>query len=375
MSAFSKGFDDLANLLGSVRTQENKADETKAGEGAGSVPDKKGAASASVSIPVSVSASNPVRESELSELSGLSILAQATAETNTDFKIRKIALKDIEVKPQVRTEFDFGELLALSHSIEETGLKEPLTVAEKGANGKYRLINGERRYRAFGLIENVTPETRVDCIIDKRGYESETHLYETQIIDNVQRQDLSLLELAKGLKHLQSLDPKKYTQVALANLCGKKESQISDLFLILDANEDTAKLFDLTKDAQAIAKVIRIQDEFPEEVKDFCDKAELEGGTSRGKVEAFVKPLTEDPDKQEYIPDVATADEIKAAKEERDEKEEAKKGRKDKKKKCRVKVFLDFDPQTGLLHLLLADKNETEVYVSPEELIAEVEPF
>jgi ParB/RepB/Spo0J family partition protein len=353
MSGFSKGFDQLADLLGNARAQKNKTDETNGGGSTAS--DKNKAATA-----------------KPNKVSDLSSLVQVTAETNADFKVRKIALKDIEVRPQVRTEFDFVELEALAKSIEDTGLKEPLTVAEKNEAGKYRLVNGERRFRAFNQIKGVTPDTRVDCIIDKRGYKDETHLYETQIIDNVQRQDLSKLELAKGLKHLQDSDPKKYTQAELAKLCGKKASQISDLFTLLDANEDTAKLIELTSDPQALAKIIRIQDDFPKEVRDFCEKAEAEGKTSRGKIEDFVKALTEDPDREEFIPDVATEAEIQAAREERDAEEEKKTG-KDKegqKKKYKVKEFIKFTPESGTL--LLALENGRTIEVFPNELIANI---
>ena len=61
-----------------------------------------------------------------------------------------IRISDIEPNPdQPRKTFDESELLSLSASIAEYGLLQPILVAESGVlAGTYRIIAGERRWRA-----------------------------------------------------------------------------------------------------------------------------------------------------------------------------------------------------------------------------------
>lgn len=59
----------------------------------------------------------------------------------------EIPLASIDVFEQVRKYFDETELSELTESIRENGLLSPITVCKKG-NDRYRLICGERRYRA-----------------------------------------------------------------------------------------------------------------------------------------------------------------------------------------------------------------------------------
>ncbi|MCR6720274.1 MAG: ParB/RepB/Spo0J family partition protein [Chitinophagaceae bacterium] len=62
--------------------------------------------------------------------------------------ITRIAVNDIEVNPkQPRRDFDEQALNELAESIKMHDIIQPVTVS-KLANGKYRLISGERRWRA-----------------------------------------------------------------------------------------------------------------------------------------------------------------------------------------------------------------------------------
>jgi len=112
-------------------------------------------------------------------------------------KVTPIRLIDLSVNPdQPRKKFDEKALNELKESIIEHGLLEPILVKQL-TNGKYQIIAGERRYRATKLI----PEKEtIQCII-KFNVDSPI----ITIIENLQREDLTLHELGLGYQKLKKL--------------------------------------------------------------------------------------------------------------------------------------------------------------------------
>lgn len=108
-------------------------------------------------------------------------------------KTDAIRIADIEVRPQVRKSFDEEEIASLAESIKEHGLLQPIIVVEKG-DGRYLLVAGERRLRAakklgwFSIPAIVIPE------------KDEGRLKVIQLVENLQRKDLSLMEKAEGIR-------------------------------------------------------------------------------------------------------------------------------------------------------------------------------
>lgn len=94
-------------------------------------------------------------------------------------------------KFQPRLIFDDNELQALAHSIQELGLLQPIVVRPNGEN-HYEIISGERRYRAFQLLE----KSYIDCIVMDVDDINNSLL---ALAENINREDLTDYEIAKSV--------------------------------------------------------------------------------------------------------------------------------------------------------------------------------
>lgn len=110
--------------------------------------------------------------------------------------IKKLKLSEIEVCEQVRTNFNDEALEDLAQSIKQNGLIQPITVHKLPSN-QYRLLCGERRYRACKLagIDEIT----AFVVDDPKDHATVTI---RQLIENVVRVDLSPVELADAIAQL-----------------------------------------------------------------------------------------------------------------------------------------------------------------------------
>ena len=127
-------------------------------------------------------------------------------------------------KAQPRKQFNEDELSALSRSIAENGILQPLTV-RKVSGTEYELIAGERRLRAA-----VTAGLRkVPCIVEK-----ESAIY--ALLENLQRADLGMFEEARGISRL----IRRYglTQEQAAQRLGKSQSSVANKLRLLRLTDD-----------------------------------------------------------------------------------------------------------------------------------------
>jgi len=136
---------------------------------------------------------------------------------------RLIPLSDISPDPdQPRTKLSQEKLNDLVDSVKSTGIIEPITVREDEHG--YRVVTGERRFKAAqlaGLQE-------IPCILKKLD---EKGVLTHQLIENLQREDLSPIDEAAALKRL--LDS-GFTQVQVAKQIGKSQPYISKSLRILE---------------------------------------------------------------------------------------------------------------------------------------------
>ncbi len=151
-------------------------------------------------------------------------------ENNIESENAPILLKLEEIEPnlnQPRTEFNSEKLKELADSISEHGLISPIIVKPM-ASGKYKIIAGERRYRASkmaGLSEIPVLVKDID----------EEKIMELALVENLQREDLSPLEEAKGYKAL--VDTYDFTQEDVARVIGKSRSYIANTLRLLSLPE------------------------------------------------------------------------------------------------------------------------------------------
>ena len=141
----------------------------------------------------------------------------------------RIPIELIEPNPdQPRTDFDKEALNELATSIKIHNIIQPLTVAAIG-NGKYRLIAGERRYRA----------SKIAGLKDVPVYIRETkgsNILELSLLENLQRENLNAIEIALTYKRL--VDELEYTQEQLAERMGKERSTVTNYLRLLKLPPD-----------------------------------------------------------------------------------------------------------------------------------------
>ena len=153
------------------------------------------------------------------------LLGDFTEETHEKSPYQLLPLHKIENnRSQPRQDFDEEELVALSESIREHGIIQPLTVRELG-NGYYQIIAGERRWRAArmaGLSE--VPAVIIEAD-DKKAME-------LALIENLQRQDLNPVEEALGYQTL--MTDYGMTQEETAQRVGKSRPAVTNALRLLN---------------------------------------------------------------------------------------------------------------------------------------------
>jgi ParB family chromosome partitioning protein len=112
---------------------------------------------------------------------------------------REVPVELIERDPnQPRVHFDSEKLQELSDSIKTYGVLSPLLVKPIPASGKFKLIAGERRFRASQLAGL----TSVPVLVSGDTEENEAKTLSMQLVENLQRSDLTPLERAHAIAAL-----------------------------------------------------------------------------------------------------------------------------------------------------------------------------
>jgi ParB family chromosome partitioning protein len=141
----------------------------------------------------------------------------------------RIPIGDIEPNPkQPRRDFDEKSLQELSESIKLHDIIQPVTVSRM-ANGKYRLIAGERRWRA----------ARQAGLKDVPAYvrqANDAQLLELALLENLQREDLNAMEVSLSYKRM--MEELDYTQEQVAERMGKDRSTVANFIRLLKLPPD-----------------------------------------------------------------------------------------------------------------------------------------
>lgn len=154
---------------------------------------------------------------------GLDVLLPQTEEI-LQTVVRDISIDEIDPNTdQPRKEFDKEALEQLSQSIQEAGVLSPILVVEN--NGRYRIVAGERRYRASRLAGMST----IPCIVRNL---TNVQQMEAALIENLQREDLNPIEEAMAIRSLMS--ECDYTQEQAAKRLGKSRPAIANALRLLN---------------------------------------------------------------------------------------------------------------------------------------------
>lgn len=142
---------------------------------------------------------------------------------------QRLPLESIEPNPgQPRRDFDEKSLAELAESLKQHNIIQPLTVSAIG-NGKYRLIAGERRYRAAKLVGLKDVPVYVRDMGD-------SDILELALLENLQRENLNAIEVALAYKRL--MDDLSYTQEQVAGRMGKERSTVTNYIRLLKLPPD-----------------------------------------------------------------------------------------------------------------------------------------
>ena len=135
---------------------------------------------------------------------------------------------------QPRTNFDKGKISELANSIKKNGLIQPIAVRiDENDNERYEIIAGERRWLA--AQEAGLHEVPI-VILDLNNNES----LEVAIVENIQREDLNIIEEAKG--YLRLNEEFGYDQEKISKFMSKSRSHISNTMRLLSLPEDVISM-------------------------------------------------------------------------------------------------------------------------------------
>ena len=148
---------------------------------------------------------------------------------------QQIPVEWINVGPwQPRRKFDREQLDELAASIRQKGIVQPILLRPTpNQPGRFQLVAGERRWRAAQMAQ-------LHDIPSVVRYLTDAECYEIALIENIQRQDLSVIDEAQGYANL--LEINCYTQDRLSKIIGKSRSHITNLLRLLGLPESVQTL-------------------------------------------------------------------------------------------------------------------------------------
>ncbi len=174
-------------------------------------------------------------------------------------RIVEIPLDEIVPNPyQPRKSFDEAAIRELADSIRDHGLLQPVVVVENGDD--YILIAGERRVRA-------SREAGLETIRAVVADIDRSRFRELALIENIQREALNPVELARAYKEL--IEEHGITQEALAQMVHKSRSQIANTMRLLQLDAYAQEKIATGEISQGHAKVMVGLE--PEDQRILCD--------------------------------------------------------------------------------------------------------
>ncbi|MCB1138406.1 MAG: ParB/RepB/Spo0J family partition protein [Leptospiraceae bacterium] len=205
--------------------------------------------------------------------------SSTASEGHPDYQ--EIAIDRVEPNPdQPRKKFREAEIQELASTLLSVGMIEPIVVRRKGEG--YEIISGERRWRAarqagFRKIPAVVKQV------------SEGQALEMAIIENVQREDLTVIEEARAYETLMNLSGAKAADVA--KKVGKDRATVTNLIRLLKLPEEILEMIEERQLSGGAARpLLSLGD--PRAMVRLARKVVSEGWSAR-KVEEEVAKLSE----------------------------------------------------------------------------------
>jgi ParB family chromosome partitioning protein len=210
--------------------------------------------------------------------SGIAAAANQVASSDQR-EYQQIPVEWINVGPwQPRRKFDREQLDELADSIRQKGIVQPILLRPTpNQSGRFQLVAGERRWRAAQIAQLYDIPSVVRDL-------SDAECYEIALIENIQRQNLSVIDEAQGYANL--LEINRYTQDQLSKIIGKSRSHIANLLRLLGLPESVQALL---RDGQLTMGQARPLVGHPQ--AEFLAKTIAAKGLSARQAEALIKTV------------------------------------------------------------------------------------
>lgn len=161
---------------------------------------------------------------------------------------RELRIDTIDRDPnQPRVHFDEEKLKELSASIKTYGVLSPILVAPSTIAGRYKLVSGERRFRA----SQMAGLTSIPAVIDKDSDGNGDRTLAVQLVENIQRDDLTPLERAHAIGALKETFNLSIRDIA--DKLGVSKAMVQRSLEILELPDD---LMNALREGAAESKVL-----------------------------------------------------------------------------------------------------------------------
>ena len=214
------------------------------------------------------------------------------AENAADSTEGSVSVKISEIEPnrdQPRKEFDSEALSELADSISQHGVLQPLLLRPL-LTGGYRIVAGERRWRAARMAGL----TEVPAVVREMS-DTEEMLF--ALIENLQREDLTPLEEARGYRTL--IDAQDFTQEEVSQAVGKSRPAITNALRLLNLPEDIQQMLENGEIPAGHARTLL---SFKREEDMRLGAKRAKEGASVRELEALAKRLNQQKDAPEQKP-------------------------------------------------------------------------
>ena len=148
---------------------------------------------------------------------------------------------------QPRVNFDEEKLKELSHSIKTYGVLSPILVVPGRLPGRFKLVSGERRFRA-AILAGLSS---IPAIIDKESTTDGGRTLAVQLVENIQRSDLTPLERAHAIGALKESYNLSIRQIA--DKLGISKAMVQRSLEILELPDD---LMNALREGAAESKIL-----------------------------------------------------------------------------------------------------------------------
>lgn len=147
-------------------------------------------------------------------------------------------LSQLQVADNVRSEIDQRGLDDLAQSIATVGVLQPITVSPNGTGDTFVLVAGHRRKAAIekGIADGVLPPDFPIPYTLRQEASDEADRLVVQLIENLQREDLPLMDEARG--YARAKDELGLSQKEIARRVGRSEGHVSKRLSLLRLPED-----------------------------------------------------------------------------------------------------------------------------------------